>query len=34
VSMSMNVLTIHAERMRHAQTPLVHTDAHVTEATK
>lgn len=34
VSISMNVLTIHAERMHHAQTPLVHIDAHVTEATK
>ena len=34
VSMSTNVLTIHAERMHHAQTLLVHIDAHVTEATK
>ena len=34
VSMSMNVLTILVERMHHAQTPPVHTDAHVTEATK
>ena len=34
VSMSTNVLTIHAERMHHARILLVHTDAHVTEATK
>ena len=34
VLMSTNVLTIHVERMHHAQTHLVHTDAHVIEATK
>ena len=34
VSMSTNVLTVHVERMLHAQIHLEHTDAHVTGDTK